>query len=332
MQPDTNELTTAQVAALGLGGLCALGLVLWLPPACAGRLSPSGYAWFGAALTLTVGLLGIPSRHRWPRAAAVIGTLALITLAVARSATPAPGAPSPGFHGVTPSLVDEQDLNVIAATWLPVTGVFTTRERRGFAAALAALGRTLRLEEGHGTGRPDGDELRYVVESPEGTVVFLHGYGGSVASFCWVVASAAAASGWDTICPSCGFSGEWWREPCRADVASLVRETHSTTDRPVILAGLSNGGTGASRIAPHLEHLDGLVLLSGADTRVPLPDVPTLVIHGRSDSAFPATSAEAHCLAAPQCEYTALDGGHFVLAKRYHDVRAAIRAWLDVQR
>jgi pimeloyl-ACP methyl ester carboxylesterase len=103
------------------------------------------------------------------------------------------------------------------------------------------------------------------------------------------------------------------------------------TERPIILAGLSNGGVGASRLAPELRGaIDGLILLSGAAPYAVGPGVPTLVIHGERDSMMPIEVARDYRAAHPGrvTDYVELTGTHFILLEQREEVREHIARFL----
>ena len=117
--------------------------------------------------------------------------------------------------------------------------------------------------------------------SPKAAVVFLHGYAGSFTLECWMMAEAASSIDALTVCPSTGFSGQWWtRDGERSLRATLAYLDERGLSRPY-LAGLSNGAVGASALAPRLARsLAGLVLIAGASPEGSTGGLPTLVVQG----------------------------------------------------
>ena len=116
------------------------------------------------------------------------------------------------------------------------------------------------------------------------------------------------------------------REEFVRDAIASLRARGKTR---IYLAGLSNGGIGASRLAPRLadEKLAGLVLVSGAAPDARASTVPTLVLQGRNDTQVSAAVVHAYASRshAKYVEYTA---GHFVLLVDRDHVAAAITDWL----
>lgn len=119
--------------------------------------------------------------------------------------------------------------------------------------------------------------------SPQDALVFLHGYGGRFALPCWRVGRVVAAEGLTTFCPSIGTEGAWGTPEGARVVRATLEAARREGFRRVLLAGLSNGGIGASKLAAGLP-IDGLVLLSGVDPAALPARVPTLVVHGTADA------------------------------------------------
>src|SRR5262249_44450006 len=159
-----------------------------------------------------------------------------------------------------------------------------------------------------GLERPTSFDLVRVGEAseraPQGAVVFLHGFGGNFTLPCWLVAQAARRAGLVTFCPSIRPAGDWWQADGEATLRRTVQIVRARGIDRIYLAGLSNGGIGASRLAPRMRgSFRGLVLISGAAADAPAPGVPALVIHGRRD-AMVAVSVAAR--------YASRTGARFV--------------------
>lgn len=188
------------------------------------------------------------------------------------------------------------------------------------------------LEASH-TVRQGPAAFDALIAEPEGdtdrAVVFLHGFGGNALLPCAVVAEAADRAGAMTICPSLGGAGHW-RGAAGARVldATLDWLTERRGIRRVVLAGLSNGGIGASRLAARCgPRLAGLVLISGAahGTRTALP---ALVIHGDADTMTAPGAARAFARRSPRATLHEVPGNHFVLLHRRAELVEAMGAWL----
>jgi pimeloyl-ACP methyl ester carboxylesterase len=106
---------------------------------------------------------------------------------------------------------------------------------------------------------------------------------------------------------------------------AYIAQRHLAT---VYLAGLSNGGIGASLLAERLApSLAGLILVSGVSPHGSTAGLPTLVIHGEGDDHVSAR-ASRDLAARTGATYIGFDGGHFVMMERRLEVRDAMAAWL----
>lgn len=157
-------------------------------------------------------------------------------------------------------------------------------------------------------------------------LVFLHGHGGNFAWQCLLVARAAAEAGARTLCPSVGRRGRWWRGEGPDIVEAAVETLRSGGVSRIVLAGLSNGGVGASRLAARVRPA-GLILIGGvaSGTRTARP---ALLIHGRADRMVGAGAPRAFVRRSPQAELRWLPGGHFAAAAHEPRVRRWIARWL----
>ena len=159
-------------------------------------------------------------------------------------------------------------------------------------------------------------------------VVFLHGYGGNFTWPCASVAAAVEAVNGTTLCPSVGDSGRWWTGAGPAIVLASIRALEARGIDTIVLAGLSNGGIGASRlVARFADRLGGLLLVSGA-ARGTRTSLRTLLIHGSSDRMAPLGAARAFVRASTHATLEVFEGGHFVLAHREPEIRARVAEWL----
>jgi pimeloyl-ACP methyl ester carboxylesterase len=328
------------VAAGGAAGaiaVVALGTI-WTP-----------WALTGAAAVLVVVAGVVTGRRRWPGLTRVgIGALGMLLAArvvVADEgdhlrATSLPGA---GQGRVVDRLVEEQDVVLSAAPLLGPMGLIPRGEGAGLTAALRREYARMRLAEGTAPspfastlleldGPESFDVLWHAVPARRSSVavLFLHGYGGSFALPCWEVASAAARAGMETACPSVGQRGDWWTARGEHIARQTIRWMQARGATRIVLAGLSNGGIGASRLAPRLRRdIDGLVLLSGAAPVAPPRGLPVLVVHGRQDTmTSPAVARRYARGAGRRGTLVLLDGDHFVLVGRAAEIQSRLTAWL----
>ena len=244
-------------------------------------------------------------------------------------------------------LIDEQDVALAGARLLPRLRLFTARESLDLVPAMARSYRSMRSAEGStpspfvrtylGRQRPEAFDT-VVVEPASGraastAVVFLHGYTGNFTLPCWLVAQAARAIDAITVCPSVGWEGHWWNEDGERTLAATLAYLRQRDVQRVYLAGLSNGAIGATRLAARVHPpLAGLILISGASAGLPLPDVPSLIVHGREDERIGVAGARAYARRlGTRATYVEVDGTHFALAARAEEVREAIAAWLRRQ-
>lgn len=310
-----------------------------------GTLSGSGWGW--VAVALAAGLcLAAPSRAR-----AAVLLVATVTVGCLRGC-PDPGRivvrsmDSSGALGPAPlldRLVDERDAALVGSRLLVMSGALRAPELPMLPVVLDDAYGT--LENSTTTFTPIVSALLGLespmrsttivvtaeVETPRLGLISLHGYGGN-----WVVQCAAVARAVPeaiTLCPSMSISGAWWTPDGEAIVkAALLNLEHRGVHR-VVLAGLSNGAVGVSRLVPRLEpRIDAAILISGVASAAPVPVVPTLLIQGRTDGLMrTATVLEwARLHAGPTLAVSVLPGTHFVLLEHPELVTEAIRQHLSL--
>jgi len=312
--------------------------------------TPSGWAYAVGAAAVSAGLL-TKRRRRWRGLTrAGLGLLLLVAsarlLLVDGSGLHTLRLPDEGRRLVN-RLVDERDGTLLVAHALLLSGRLPHSDARDFVPALESAFTRLREAEGPSAtpaiatwlGLQSPGSFDAVVippegnDSPETAVVFLHGYAGNFAVYCWQMARAVRAISALTVCPSVGPAGDWWsrqgEETLERTFAWLVRRGV----RRVYLGGLSNGGVGASVLVGRAEHsgleLRGLLLISGASTKVPPPRVPVLLVEGKHDSMMPAhLMREAARRAGRLATYVDLDSGHFAFLDRHEACEKAIASWL----
>ena len=74
--------------------------------------------------------------------------------------------------------------------------------------------------------------------------------------------------------------------------------------------------------------LRGLVLISGMRAGK-VPDLPVLVVQGKSDRMMPASYAREYAGLSSRVRYHEVGGGHLVLLSRYQQVRPIIAEFLS---
>ena len=331
------------VAALGVGSLAVAALAtLW---------SPWGLTAAAASAVVVVGVVTSPFRGRRLRGLTWAGLVGVAVVLGARVVVADDGEhlravplPEGGRGGrIVDRLVEEQDVVLSAAPLLGSLRMIPRGEGEGLTGALQTEYARMRGAEGAapspfastvlGLDGPDAfDVLLHEAQGARGSVavVFLHGYGGSFALPCWEVAAAAARVGMETACPSVGPRGDWWTPRGERIARETVRWVRGRGATRVVLAGLSNGGIGASRLAPRLRReIDGVVLLSGAAPVAPPRGLPVLVVHGRQDRMTSASVATRYARRAGRHgTLVLLPGDHFVLVHRAEQIQARLAEWL----
>ncbi len=162
--------------------------------------------------------------------------------------------------------------------------------------------------------------------NPTDAVIFLHGYGGNFSLPCWQVSRAVADLHVLTVCPSTRWIGDWGTtKNGEATLRKTVDALHARGVTKIVLAGLSNGGYGASLLAPKMRgSFAGVVLISGAVPSAAPTGVPTLLIHGREDSMAGFGNSTDYVAKHPGAKLVALDAGHFAMLVRAESTNRAL--------
>ncbi|WP_394836595.1 hypothetical protein LVJ94_06770 [Pendulispora rubella] len=224
------------------------------------------------------------------------------------------------------STVDEGHVAVTAAHAIRVTGYYRDPDVAKLPAAMSFAYARLRAQDVDLTPR---DPIEFGdIEHAAGVVIFLHGFAGSFVLPCWELSRAAAHAKLATVCPSTGVNGDWWsasgEKTLRATVANLRRRGVQS----FYLAGLSNGGVGATVLAPRMRGtFKGLILLSGASSSAANPGIPVLAVQGRRDTMMPASMVRAYTQRVGG-RYVELDAGHFSMLIRAEETHDAVVSWL----
>jgi len=341
-----------RVLASVLGAILALPLLLLASLGLRVGYSPSGWVMVAAAALVVAGALLAPLRasraRRWPLAWAGLALFALVVttrlIFAGYGRTTMTTLPGGGSRWLA-RVLDEEDPCLVGALALTRRWSFLPfapfAERDELVPAMHDAYVSMRASEGVtpspvldtflGRQRPEAFDA-LVVEpragAPKGAVVFLHGYAGSFTLECWMMAEAARAIDALTVCPATGFDGRWWTaEGERTLRATLAYVAKRGIARPY-LAGLSNGGIGASRLAPRFaSSLAGLVLVSGASPDGSSAGLPTLVVQGDHDTNVSTATVRAFA-ARNHATYAGFEGGHFVMMERRAEVRERIAGWL----
>ncbi|MEM9067742.1 MAG: hypothetical protein AAGE52_04525 [Myxococcota bacterium] len=302
---------------IGLGFLWVVAIAL--------PLSPLGFVYLG----VTTGLVARHLRRkdsedrrvapRWLRRAlvgALVATLALVEVA-ARFGELA-------HDKLAVAVIDEADIALPVASLLPLV----EPDARGLRRSMGAAYRDMRKDVGvYGTpvfaSWAGQNATLSMKRDGDLGVVFLHGWAGNFALPCWQVAQAAANAGGSTLCPSGGFDARWQRHEDR--VRAAIARLRADGKRHIVLAGISAGGIGASRLAPRLRRqIDGVLLIAGASRHAGPPRVPVLTIGGDRDTMTSPVSIRRY--GRRYGRHVALEGGHFALLEEpevAHDAMVA---------
>lgn len=289
------------------------GLALGLP------LSPWGIAYITAWCTWLVA----PLAKTKPRIASVrrFALLVAVTTLLVRTCLGAE------LDGDGLGVISEADIAIPVAAALPLV----EHDAVGLRESMTERYRAMRADVGEPpipvfhswAGR--NATLRLDVDDPKLGVVFLHGYAGNFALPCWHVARAARDVGGSTRCPSSGFAARW---RSAAKVRRQIQELREQGADAIVLAGISAGAIGASRLAPGLRReIDGLMLLAGVSGRAGRPGVPVLTIGGRRDSMTSAVALRRY--GRRHGRHVELEGGHFALLQEHEVAHDAMVQWLS---
>jgi pimeloyl-ACP methyl ester carboxylesterase len=333
--------------------LTALPYVLVVLLVMTGSPTWSSVAYLAGIGVLLWGLMTLPARAgakaqkffglRRPRGLARGAVLGLLAVALVRGCSARSGetltfSPEPRF---VDRLLDEKDV-ALSGTRVLVAGGMLHDDAAELPAAMRSAYSKMRDEEGDAPspvvatylGMQSSSEFDLLVFAPprdepaRGAVVFLHGFAGNFALPCWQMARAVAPLGVITACPSTRWVGDWWSADGERTVRRTVEMLRARGVSRIVLAGLSNGGYGATRLAPRMRGtFVGVILISGASPDAGPPGIPALVIHGRKDTMADFSEATGYA-ARTGAKLVALDAGHFAMLVRARENDAAVRAFV----
>jgi pimeloyl-ACP methyl ester carboxylesterase len=330
------------------GSLAALPLLAVLVLLPTTPITFVGFLYLFGCILIVSGVISAPW-WRHSTLLVLLGTSLLVVTIAVRLAFPPSGVrltlttlPSQSAPRLWNRIFNEQDVVLFGTRLAPSVGFISPAENSGLFSALAERYATVHdmtplspfLLTYANQQHPDAFDA--VIAEPAGdtlparAIIFLHGYGGNFTLQCWLVAHAGERVGALTVCPSIGPSGDWWNPPGEATLRQTLTYLQQRGIEHVYLAGLSNGGIGASRLAQRFEtDLAGLILISGADPAAPLTRLPVLVVQGTADERIPKQMVERYVAAVGAIgTYVPLEGDHFVLLKHADQVQAAIADWI----
>ena len=310
-------------------------------------VSTLGFIYVVGTVTVIGGMMTAPSRTNDLRGMTRLG-LAILVIAAGIRLTNAE-------HGATISMSRGDDDAPLLDRLLPESDVATTSARAVVLAHILPPNDTRRLvptlrdsfarmdaEEGvypspivrTALGRQTKnayDVIEIVSPSPQthSAVLFLHGFGGNFTLQCWAVARASKIANATTFCPSTRFRGDWWRGDGPAIVEDMLTRLEARGFDRIVLAGLSNGGLGASALAPKFKkRIVGLLLISGAMTGAAAPGVPTIAFEGSRDGMMPPSVVRNYA-ENTGASYVELDGTHFLLLEKLDVMTTKMAAFMS---
>lgn len=338
-----------------VGWFAALPYLLVLVLVLTGPATWSGVLYVLAMGAMVIGLTTMPLEgrtRRRPRGVTRAGAVAIGLVAFLRCCTASSGTTlsMSDAHGGSARLVDrvvdESDVAVAGTRVLTASGLLTD-DAPELPSAMRAAYDDMRKGQGDapspvlatylGLQRPGAFDL-VLVDPPSGApvqadaaLVFLHGYAGNFDLPCWQMARAVAPLGVVTACPSTRWVGDWWTPEGEATLRRTVDVLRARGAKKIVLAGLSNGGYGASRLAPRLKGaFVGVIVISGAAPDAAPPGVPTLAIHGARDTMAGVEEARAYA-ARTSGRLVVLDAGHFAMLVRAEENDRAVRDFVEAR-
>ncbi|MCA9670428.1 MAG: hypothetical protein KC503_32755 [Myxococcales bacterium] len=331
-------------------------LVLYV--AARNPVSLSGWLYAGALLAACVALLVNPwvRYRRWVRRLGLGALMSLVLIGAGRCTMVGSSWrggmsmqtwPDGDDARLLDRIIDERDLAFLGLEVLPYTGMIFEQEARGARAAFAKVYGELAERHGNvaspfaatwlGLQRAAAYDVVLFSSKPRASraVVLLHGSTGNYVFECFLMARALASLGVLTVCPSTGVEGAWWKGDGPAILDSTLQQLARRGVKRVVLAGLSNGGIGASLLASRVAgarrgraRVVGLLLLFGLTPRAPRTWLPTLVLHASGDARMSARAARGYVARAKNARLVTLRGDHFAMAKRPRAVGRVVRAFV----
>jgi len=330
------------------GILAALPLLVVLFLLLSTPITFVGSLYLLACILIVTGMLSVPWRRR-AFALFLLGVALFLATFTLRLIFPPSGSrlilttfPSQSQPRWWDRILNEQDAVLFGARFAPYLGLFSPAENDGLVTAFAETYRVMQgatplspflstyLNQQQPNAFDSLIDTPPTATPPTRAIIFLHGFGGNFTLQCWLVAHAGEQVGALTICPSTGPTGNWWSSDGTAILQQTLNYLHQRGMKRVYLAGLSNGGIGASRLAHRFERdLAGLILISGADPDAVVTGLPVLVVQGKADERIASSVVERYVAAVGRSgRYLLLDGDHFVLLKQAERVQGAIADWI----
>lgn len=342
--------------------LCLIGVILALPLlglvvlALTVPVTLSGALYLISGCFVAAGMIAAPARPKHYHLLVLIGMFGSISIAASRlyltgqntnSSIKMITLPQGQTMGWINRLIDEQDSLIFGEALFHMIGGDSDSEHDGLTSSLWSAYSEMRQEGPFaspivstylGLQKPERFDA-VIIEPNENSqpkfgVVFLHGYMGNVTAQCWEIAQAVKTLGGVTICPSTGWTGQWWQADGQKIIENTFDYLRERGIQEFYLGGFSNGGFSISRLALQWQKVDGLRGLFFIDgftngTEIRQVGLPVLIIEGRDDERVPVSAARQFASEVGDLgTYAELEGDHFLIMKNPDAVQDAIEKWL----
>ena len=310
-------------------------------------VSTVGFCYVLATVLIVSGMMTANARRTEWRGVTRIGLLLLVAVMTFRIVTAARGPTiSMTRAGANAPLLDrllpERDVAVTSARAVILAGILPAHDTKNLVATLKTTFAKMDASDRAYPSPIAMTSLSLQNESAQDTLVigapnpgshdavlFLHGFGGNFTLQCWAVAQAARRANATTFCPSTRMAGDWWRGDGPPIANDMLADLKAKGFDRIVLAGLSNGGVGASRIAPQLhEKIVGLLLISGAAPDAKAAGVPTIAFEGDDDTMMTPEVVRDYA-ENTGATYVELAGTHFLLIEDLDEMTSKMADWLS---
>ncbi len=332
---------------------CWVGALLFVPAFPLSILSVStpvstiGFLYVVATVLIVSGLATAPWRRTDWRGFTRLGLLLLLGVSAFRVVTAKHGATISMHRGgrdapMLDRLLPERDVSITSARAVILANILPANDTKNLVPTLKDSFRKMDAQE-HAYPSPivmttlqlqkagafDTIEIPAPSSDSHSAVLFLHGFGGNFTLQCWAVAQASRRANAATFCPSTRLYGDWWRGDGPQIARNMLAELRARGFDQIVLAGLSNGGVGASRIAQQVnDKIVGLLLISGASPEAAPAGVPTVAFEGARDTMM-SPSVVRQYAENTGATYVEVDGTHFLLLEKLDDMTLKMAAWLS---
>jgi predicted esterase len=171
-------------------------------------------------------------------------------------------------------------------------------------------------------------------------MVFLHGAGGNMKLGLWTMYPFLAKERYVAVCPTY-LDGQWWTPAGGKFLKKVLNDAqrkYAIDKTRVVVAGVSNGATGAWSVAKaNSQEFWAIVSISGAfdgqESLLPTKGPPVYIAHGALDNVisveFSRRAYKALARSRPNTAYKEYDdGGHLIFFTQRDDIMTSIFDWL----